>query len=748
MNHILRRIVGRARARAKEKGKGKEKRGSDGRDREAARANLSGIVAALSILMVIAASAIVAAQFPPTPFMISGWVSNSSGVPVNNPNVTINNTNTGEIFIAATNASSNYYQVITFDYNSYYNISAGDKLHFNVTDNGNQTEFDHIVTVGETKAGGFVKNITLGRYWTEDIRVTYAPGYYKEMGSIALDSNCSVHVVWIDMRNGTGQYPAPTIYYAKLDNNGNKIINDTRIASNLHCYHPCVAVDSNDNVHIFWDQYMGTAGYEIYYEKLDNNGNTLVDDKRITNVSGWSMSPSIAIDTDDNIHLVWADHRGNPENYDIYYMKLDNNGNNLTNEVRVTNARGTSENPKIVIDSENNLHIVWDDWRDWNGGEPQISEIYYEKLDSNGNTLIDDLRLTYNASRAFLGNVVIDSEDNIHIGWQDYRHGNPECYYKKIDKNGNTLINDTRLTNDTAYSSAPDIAIDSHDMLHVVWKDTRDGNPEIYYMELDKNGSKQVEDLRLTNATGRSWNPVIAVESCGNAHVVWQDDRNDPGNNSMVELYYKKNVVNSGCCNEHGNPDGDPAIEVNKTVWDGSAWVKETTANLGDTLRFRIWIHNNGTCCNLTNITVVDILSDSLNYSDDATPREPNEIIYYPCNNTTLVWNFSGLELEPCQNITIEFNATVVKCPGVDTNTVNVTAECEQTVVSAEDTAKVAVMPTPVLIYGWVEYSNGTEVLGPNVSITNLNTSEDYTVETSASYSLSLIHISEPTRPY
>ena len=43
--------------------------------------------------------------------------------------------------------------------------------------------------------------------------------------------------------------------------------------------------------------------------------------------------------------------------------------------------------------------------------------------------------------------------------------------------------------------------------------------------------------------------------------------------------------------------------------------------------------------------------------------------------------------------------------------------------------------PSPFLIYGWVKYSNGTEVLNPNVKITNLNTSEDYTVETSASYS-------------
>ena len=39
--------------------------------------------------------------------------------------------------------------------------------------------------------------------------------------------------------------------------------------------------------------------------------------------------------------------------------------------------------------------------------------------------------------------------------------------------------------------------------------------------------------------------------------------------------------------------------------------------------------------------------------------------------------------------------------------------------------------PTPFLIHGWVNYSNGTAVLGPNVTITNLNTSEVFTATTS-----------------
>jgi len=93
-----------------------------------------------------------------THFNISGFVNYDDGSPVYNPNVTIENVNTSEIFIAETNENSNYYQVLT----NFAHISEGNILHFNASDNlGNFSVFDHIVTQQEMNAGGFMQNITL-----------------------------------------------------------------------------------------------------------------------------------------------------------------------------------------------------------------------------------------------------------------------------------------------------------------------------------------------------------------------------------------------------------------------------------------------------------------------------------------------------------------------------------------------------------------------------------------------------------
>ena len=61
------------------------------------------------------------------------------------------------------------------------------------------------------------------------------------------------------------------------------------------------------------------------------------------------------------------------------------------------------------------------------------------------------------------------------------------------------------------------------------------------------------------------------------------------------------------------SPVPKPALEVDKTVWNGTAWVKALTAKINDTLQFRSTITNTGDV-NLTQIRFWDILDCSLKY--------------------------------------------------------------------------------------------------------------------------------------
>ena len=145
------------------------------------------IIALLGIMMLIAAPA--AGQ--PASFMVNGYVSCTNDDPVNNPSVTVTNLNTSEVFITETNASSNYYQIITGS----LNVSAGNVLHFNVS----SSEFDHPVMQGELDAGGFEQNTTI------ECEPAGICGDVNDDGDVDMTD---VMTLWYDIAD----YPTPGAY--------------------------------------------------------------------------------------------------------------------------------------------------------------------------------------------------------------------------------------------------------------------------------------------------------------------------------------------------------------------------------------------------------------------------------------------------------------------------------------------------------------------------------------------------------
>jgi hypothetical protein len=364
---------------------------------------------------------------------------------------------------------------------------------------------------------------------------------------VAMDSQNNTHLVWSDFRHGP-----PEIYYMKLDPSGNIIVNEKVItdldaaSSNLGD----VAVDSADNIHIVWADVRDTgpiANIEIYYEKLDSNGNTLVDETRLTNAYYYSLYPSIAVDKDDDLHIAWCEEMefGGLFQEEIFYMKLDNDGNTLTDDTGITpNDGDESLFPDIQVDSWGWVHIVWLDDRN-ETGSTKNQDVFYTQLDSFGNTWIDDTRI-FSRGEHFRPSILVDSIDNIHVvtGGLANRKGNTynQLYYLKMDSDAAILVPEKRITQDMGNATHSKIVMDSDSSIHVVWEDERIyNNTEIYYMRLDEIGNIVQDELRLTNNEAKSIFPEIGIDNTDEITVVWADGR-DYMDGDKIEVYHKQTI--------------------------------------------------------------------------------------------------------------------------------------------------------------------------------------------------------------
>ena len=168
------------------------------------------------------------------------------------------------------------------------------------------------------------------------------------------------------------------------------LISETQISNpgSHRAWHPDLAVDSNDNIHITWTD--KAAQWTIVYTLIDpsqddQNGDSATDDV-ISLIDDFEVSvhtqnrdwPAIDTDSENNAHIVWEDSFEPLEKFyqqpQIYYSMIDPD---LTSreavvaigETLLTPIIGHKGHPDVAVDLDDFVQIVWDDTR---GGKVEM----------------------------------------------------------------------------------------------------------------------------------------------------------------------------------------------------------------------------------------------------------------------------------------------------------------------------------------------------------------------------------------
>lgn len=146
-------------------------------------------------------------------------------------------------------------------------------------------------------------------------------------------------------------------------------------------------------------------------------------------------------------------------------------------------------------------------------------------------------RFTWTSGDSFDPVVTVGSAGYVHVVWCDESPGNFEVYYRRSTDGGANWSSAKRLTWVSGSSYYPIVAADSSGYVHVVWQDDSPGNNEIYYKRSINGGVSWESGKRLTWAYGGSYTPDILVDSSDNIHVFLANPAS-----SRYEIYYKKGI--------------------------------------------------------------------------------------------------------------------------------------------------------------------------------------------------------------
>ena len=356
--------------------------------------------------------------------------------------------------------------------------------------------------------------------WTSTKRLTWTSGDSYSPAT-AVDSSNAVHVVWADYSPGNSE-----IYHKRSEDGGTTWGTAKRLTwTSGDSYEPAIAIDSSDTLHVVWDS-DSSGNYEIYYKRSSDGGLNWSAAKGLTGTSGWSEYPAITIDSNNVIHVVWQDDT--PGNLEIYYRRSSDGGLNWSTAQRLTWTSGSSEYPAIAISSIHTIQVVWKD------RTPGNYEIYYKQSTNGGTTWGPAKKLISTSGESHDPAIAIDSSNAIQVVWSDETPGNYEIYYKRSPDGGTTWGPLQRLTWTAGMSEYSAIAIGSDNIIHVIWDDDTPGNFEIYHKKSTDGGATWSAAQRLTWTAGSSLVAALAMDSSNSAHIVWED--NTYGNS---EIFYK-----------------------------------------------------------------------------------------------------------------------------------------------------------------------------------------------------------------
>ncbi|MBL8017630.1 MAG: T9SS type A sorting domain-containing protein [Ignavibacteria bacterium] len=371
--------------------------------------------------------------------------------------------------------------------------------------------------------------------WQTDERFTNNADTSLSTGNSIAVSGRNIHVVWYD-KTGNLYFQ---VWYKGSTNGGQSWSENKLIATTLTNKKPTISA-SGQVVHIAWESNKD-GNYEIYYRRSPDNGISWGAVTRLTNNSALSEYPVLAC-SGNNVHLVWIDERDMSPQGSVYTKRSTDGGLTWGSDIRLT-VLGTDAfvlTASVAVKGDI-VHIAFSaDIVGFN------TEIYYLRSPDNGLSWGSFVRLTNFSGDSYLP-VISVADSTIHLAWQDNRTGNSEIYYKRSTNLGLNWAVDTRMTNNTAPSDLP-FVISAGNNVHLVWQESKDGNPEIYYLSSANNGNSWFSEVRLTNNSWFSAVPSAAVMDSA-LFVLWHDNRE--GN---YELYIKKNPT--------GNPIGIQQIST------------------------------------------------------------------------------------------------------------------------------------------------------------------------------------------
>lgn len=358
---------------------------------------------------------------------------------------------------------------------------------------------------------------------------------------IVADLTGGVHMFWTG-GNDTGQFGYDTVNHCLITDG---VCSDVAeiIAfggSGSIVTRPAVALDNQNRIHLL------SRNLKIFHTlapaERAHQPTSWRKLKPISGISGYPAYSDVVLDSQQNLHVVWSEQvppsdesetSQDPCPYcsDIFYRRSSDYGLTWTTPVDLTNSEMGAEKPHLVVDSDDNLFLFWEEGADFyspNKSGEAVSSGLVSSFD-NGDTWSTSTMFIFPNDAPQRVTAGIDNQNNLVVVWGLM---NSEQVYYQISRDQGLSWSSPRsipgvlanISGDMVDLDTYHMAGDSANHLHFVMAGKLPNSPPGTYsiLHVEWNGSKWSEPRPIYNVTdGLPVWPRVAVANGNQIHIVW-----------------------------------------------------------------------------------------------------------------------------------------------------------------------------------------------------------------------------------
>jgi hypothetical protein len=365
---------------------------------------------------------------------------------------------------------------------------------------------------------------------------------------LVASSENNVYVTWQDNTFDLNKHLNYDILF-KSSTDGGRTFGDVLNLSNNSGFseHPQISVNGN-NVYVIWADNT-KFNRDIYLTSSSDGGRTFGDVLNLSNNTADSHNQEIAV-FGNNVYVVWQDTQKNQiGDSGISFTSSSDGGRTFGDVLNLSNNAGKSSFPKVSA-FENNVYVAWNIDRGDNANTMPGNKdgVFFTKSTDNGSSFSKETSLNLGE---YPGETQIASNDNnVYIVWgspdpsvgqnnNEIKNGGHKdvgagVFFTKSTDNGNNFMAPVFIKEQFKSSVNVEMIAHSDELIIAVQGSINEpkGNQDIFLMKSLDRGNTFGGAVNISNNSGVSECPSIAVSLGNDIFLAWQD--NTSGNNEVL----------------------------------------------------------------------------------------------------------------------------------------------------------------------------------------------------------------------